>query len=98
MANVLSEAARVYDCDTTGVVTTVTVNIKSIRVVDPTASDGDEYLVQTNESTPRTIFRSVAGGAEHIDQQLIEQVVYGGFRVTVAAGGHIYVELDGTTH
>lgn len=102
MANYYSEAARCYMCDTTGVIVadgaTAGINIKSIRVVDPTATAADEYLVQTNESTPRTFFRSVAAGANHIDQQLIEQTVYHGFRVTVPAGGQIYILIDGYTH
>ena len=84
-----------WNLDTTGVIVTYPVKIKSIKVIAEAALGGENILIH-DPVTGGLLFEEVCPGSNFTSQELIEKVWPNGFTLTSLggiAGAHILVSL-----
>lgn len=92
MANDLTKNPWIIDTAGAGALTTLNAKIKGFRWVSAAAAAGHACVVQDQNS--RTIWESVAAGANHVDADTFDSTdTVSGIKVPTLASGKLYIEF-----
>lgn len=92
MANDLTKQPWMVDTAAGTVLTTERLKVKGVRWVGATTAGHQAVITDRNS---RTVWESVAAGANHVESDLIESEDPGwdGLRVPTLGSGRLYIEL-----